>query len=146
MKKALIFILLSVATLWSAESKKYVQPKENDVGIYKNEIRALSETPIFKVGLDDRLLVIDANGDKYKVQSVEGQTGWVEKKFVVQIGKSKTFIFDNAEITGYLDNPTPVYILDADDPNSERVYLNRSFKDNLRDNVDKETIERQVHK
>jgi hypothetical protein len=63
---------------------------------------------------------------------------------VVQIGKSKTFVFDNAEVVGYLDNPTPVYILDSDDPNAERIYLDRSFKDALRDNVDKETVERQV--
>jgi hypothetical protein len=68
----------------------------------------------------------------------------VEKRLVITIGKSKTFVFDNAEVMGYLDAPTPVYIIDSDDPNAERIYLDRSFKDALRDNVDKETIERQV--
>ena len=60
------------------------------------------------------------------------------------VGKSKTFVFDNAEVIGYLDNPTPVYIIDIDDPNADPINLDRSFKDALRENVDKETVERQV--
>jgi hypothetical protein len=55
-------------------------------------------------------------------------------------------VFDNAEVVGYLDNPTPVYILDSDDPNAERIYLDRSFKEALLDNVDQETTGRQASK
>ncbi len=145
MKKYVLFfaVLMFATSLWSAEAKKYVQAKQNDVGVYKNQIREVYEQPIFKVGTDDRLLILESKGDHYKVQNAEGQVGWVEKRLVVAIGKSKTFIFDNAEVLGYLDAPTPVYILDSDDPNAERIYLDRSFKDALRDNVDKETVERQ---
>jgi len=53
-------------------------------------------------------------------------------------------VFDNAEVIGYLDNPTPVYIIDSDDPNADPINLDRSFKDALRENVDKETVERQA--
>jgi hypothetical protein len=53
-------------------------------------------------------------------------------------------VFDNADVIGYLDNPTPVYIIDAEDPNSDPINLTRSFKDALRVNVDQETIERQT--
>jgi hypothetical protein len=137
-------MLMATTALWAADTKKYVQPKENNVGVYKNQIREVYEQPVFKVGPDDRLLIVDSKGDHYKIQSAEGQTGWIEKRLVVTIGKSKTFVFDKAEVVGYLDNPTPVYILDSDDPNAERIYLDRSFKDALRDNVDKETVERQV--
>ncbi len=141
----LLFIMLMATTaLWAADTKKYVQPKENNIGVYKNQIREVYEQPIFKVGPDDRLLIVDSKGDHYKIQNAEGQTGWIEKRLVVTIGKSKTFVFDKAEVVGYLDNPTPVYILDSDDPNAERIYLDRSFKDALRDNVDKETVERRV--
>jgi hypothetical protein len=53
-------------------------------------------------------------------------------------------VFDDAEVIGYLDNPTPVYIIDADNPNADPIKLDRSFADALRENVDRETIERQT--
>jgi hypothetical protein len=137
---------MAVTALWAAEAKKYVQAKQADLGIYKNQIREVYEQPLYKVSTEDRLLIMDSKGDHYKVQNADGQVGWVEKRLVVAIGKSKTFVFDNAEVLGYLDAPTPVYILDSDDPNAERIYLDRSFKDALRDNVDKETVERQSSK
>jgi hypothetical protein len=142
-----IFMILAMAAaaLMAAE-KKYVQPKENNVGIYKNQVRQVYEQPVYKVGTEDRLLILDTKGDHYRVQNVNGQSGWVEKRLVASIGKSKTFVFDNAEVVGYLDNPTPVYILDSDDPNAERIYLDRSFKEALLDNVDQETTGRQASK
>ncbi|MBN2036609.1 MAG: hypothetical protein JW768_07705 [Chitinispirillaceae bacterium] len=144
LSRALLMCALATAVVWAADAKKYVQPKENNVGIYKNNVRQVYEKPLFQVGTEDRLLILETKGDHYRVQSVEGGSGWVEKRLVVSIGKSKTFVFDNAEVVGYLDNPTPVYILDSDDPNAERIYLDRSFKEALRDNTDKETAERQV--
>jgi hypothetical protein len=133
----LVFALSSTA-LWAAEAKKYVQPKESNVGVYKNQVRQVYEQPVFKFGPEDRLLILENKGD--------GKNGWVEKRLVAQIGKSKSFVFDNAEVVGYLDNPTPVYILDSDDPNADRIYLDRSFKEALRDNTDLETTERQASK
>ena len=82
-------------------------------------------------------------GDLYEVQNATG-TGWVDKKLMVIIGTKKSFSFDNAEVLGYIDNPTPIYIIDQDDPNSEKITLDRSFKDALRDNVDKMTLEREA--
>jgi hypothetical protein len=144
-KTGFIFIVLS-AVLWAGENRQYVQPKENNVGVYKNEVREVYEQPVFLVGIENRLLVLESRGGKYKVQNVNGQSGWVEKKFVALLGKSKAFVFDNAEVVGYLDNPTPVYILDSDDPNSEKLYLDRSFKNELKENIDKETVSRQAGK
>ena len=144
LSRVLLICALAAASLWAAEAKKYVQPKGNNVGVYKNNVRQVYEEPAFKVGIEDRLLILETKGDHYRVQSVDGGSGWVEKRLVASIGKSKTFVFDNAEVVGYLDNPTPVYILDSDDPNAERIYLDRSFKEALRDNTDKETTERRA--
>lgn len=135
-------ILFVAATAFAAE--KYVQPTKEGVGVYKNEIREVYEEPIFTVGAQDRLLIVDTKARHYKVKSATGELGWVEKRLVATTGKSKTFVFDNAEVVGYLDNPTPVYIIDTDDPNADPINLDRSFKDALRENVDKETVERQV--
>lgn len=144
----LLVMVFAVTSVFAQknDSKKYVQAKESIVGVYKNQVRQVYEEALYKVGPDDRLLVLDSKGDSYKVQNAEGQQGWVEKRLVLQLGKSKTFTFESAEVIGYLDNPTPVYILDSDDPNAERIYLDRSFKDALRDNTDKETVERQTTK
>lgn len=136
--------LLVVFSLTTLFAEKVVVPNSDGVGVYKNQIRQLYEQPVFTVGTSDRLQVLDTKGDFYKIKASNGEIGWVEKKVCVSTGKSKTFVFDNAEVVGYLDNPTPVYIMDTDDPNADPINLDRSFKDALRENVDKETVERQV--
>ncbi len=135
-------VAFSITALMAAD--KYVTANKDGTGVYKNEMRELYEQPAFTVGTNDRLQILDSKGNFYKVKGANGQIGWVEKNLVVATGKSKTFVFDNAEVVGYLDNPTPVYIMDTDDPNADPINLDRSFKDALRENVDKETVERQV--
>jgi len=39
--------------------------------------------------------------------------------------------FEAAEIVGYCDSPTPIQIIDIDDPNADPVIIDRSFKDNI---------------
>jgi hypothetical protein len=142
-----VFIIVLTASFAFAQKdagKKYVTPTKEDVGVFKNEVRELYEKPAFMVGSNDRLLIIETGKQSYKVQKADGGTGWVEKRLVVTTGKSKSFVFDDAEVIGYLDNPTPVYIIDADNPNADPIKLDRSFADALRENVDRETIERQT--
>ncbi|NLD92396.1 MAG: hypothetical protein GX639_06975 [Fibrobacter sp.] len=136
-----LLVAFSISALFAAE--KIVTPNKDGVGVYKNEIRELYEKPLFTVGTSDRLSILSSKGNFHKVR-VNGQVGWIEKSNVQATGKSRTFVFDNAEVVGYLDNPTPVYIMDTDDPNADPINLDRSFKDALRENVDKETVERQV--
>jgi hypothetical protein len=144
--KFVAFFVLSVAAgiaFGQKNAEKYVTPTANDVGIFKNEVRELYEKPLFSAGTNDRLLVLSSGRTSYKVQKGDGEIGWVEKRMVVATGKSKTFVFDDAEVIGYLDNPTPVYIIDADNPNADPIKLDRSFAEALRENVDRETVERQ---
>jgi hypothetical protein len=142
---SLIIIILTASLAFAQKDvKKYVTPTKDEVGVFKNEVRELYEKPVFTVGTNDRLLVLETGKQSLKVQSGNGETGWVEKRLVVTTGKSKSFVFDDAEVIGYLDNPTPVYIIDADNPNADPIKLDRSFADALRENVDRETIERQT--
>jgi len=138
-------ILMASAAIWAAGTVgKYVKPIQNNTGIYKSMKPEAADQPLFKVGTEDRLVLIEARGDFLRVQNVDGVSGWVEKKLMVAIGLNKSFSFDKADVIGYLDNPTPVYIIDVDDPNAERISLDRSFKESLKDNVDKITIEREA--
>ena len=142
---SLIIIILTASLAFAQKDvKKYVTPTKDEVGVFKNEVSELYEKPVFTVGTNDRLLVLETGKQSLKVQSGNGETGWVEKRLVVTTGKSKSFVFDDAEVIGYLDNPTPVYIIDADNPNADPIKLDRSFADALRENVDRETIERQT--
>ncbi len=143
LRRILVLILMAGTALWAAEAtQKFVKPIANNVGVYKDKTHESTDQPLFTIGTDDRLLIVETKGDVYKVQNATG-TGWVEKKLVTVLG-AKTFSFENTDVLGYLDNPTPVYIIDVDDPNAEKITLDRSFKDALRDNVDKFTLEREV--
>jgi len=141
---AWLSVVLMTFSGFSADNQKFVQPTKDDVGVYKNDVREVYEKPLMNVSKNDRLSVIGQSKNNWKVQTGTGETGWIEKRLVATVGKSKTFVFDDAEVIGYLDNPTPVYIIDADNPNADPIKLDRSFADALRENVDKETVERQV--
>jgi hypothetical protein len=128
--------------IFAAGGAKFVQPKEDGVGLYQNETRAVNEQALFRAKLDDRLQVLATGRDHFKVRTDAGQVGWIEKRLVVSTS-GKQFMFDDAEVIGYLDNPTPVYIIDADSKDATPIKLDRSFADALRENVDRETVQRQ---
>lgn len=137
-----LMVILLVSTFTFAQRTKFVQPKKNNVGIYKNETRAVNETAIVTVGVNDRLKVLKSSRNHYKVRTNEGTSGWIEKRLVAA-ASGKSFLFDDAEVIGYLDNPTPVYIIDADSKDATPIKLDRSFAEALKQNIDRETVERQ---
>lgn len=138
--------LILACFVFTTFAQEVVQPTKSDVGIYENEIREAYERPVFTVGPNDNLEVLKKKRDHYKVRTPSGQEGWVEKKLVTRSNRanqrSRAFVFEDAEVIGYLDNPTPVYIMDMDDPNADPITLDRSFKEALKENVDKETMTR----
>jgi hypothetical protein len=121
---------------------QFVQPTQKGVGIYTNETRKVNEEATLIVGVDDRLQIVKTGRTSYFVKTDAGKTGWVEKRLVAMTS-GKKFVFNDAEIVGYLDNPTPVYIMDADNKDATPIKLERSFSEALRQNTDRETIERQ---
>ena len=134
-------VLLSTASF--AQKSKFVQPTKSGVGVYQNETRSVNENALLKVGVDDRLQVLETRRSHYKVKTASGDVGWIEKRLVVATS-GKKFMFDDAEVIDYLDNPTPVYIIDADNKDATPIKLDRSFADALRQNTDRETVERQT--
>ncbi len=40
----------------------------------------------------------------------------------------KSMAFEAAEVMGYLDNPTPIYIVDIDDPNADPITIDPDFR------------------
>jgi hypothetical protein len=54
-------------------------------------------------------------------------------------------VFENVAVTGYTDDPTPILIAVNDGSPEEMIELNRSFKDALKENIDRETVCRQAN-
>jgi tetratricopeptide (TPR) repeat protein len=99
-------------------SRQRMRPKKDNTGIYANEVREAYESPVVSVGRSDILTVIEADKDQYMVRTRSGVEGYVKKKELTKKmrAKSKSTDFDTSEVMGYLDNPTPVYIVDIEDP------------------------------
>jgi hypothetical protein len=133
-----------VATAVIAQDAQWVMPKQDGVGIYKNKVREKYAKPVATADKADRLQVVQESQRHYKVElPAEGTTGWVEKRLVAKTAKGKSYMFEEAKVMGYLDNPTPIAIIDAERADAS-IELDRSFEEALKENVDRNTIERQV--
>jgi hypothetical protein len=137
--------LLNIASAWGiSPQERYVIPLRNDVAVFAHNPVNNGEQPVFTTGTGDWLMVLESRGDVYKVSDMKGNIGWIEKASVKLTASSETITFGDASVLAYLDNPTPVYILDASNPLDKSILLERSFAQELRDNVDRMTIERIV--
>ena len=140
----LIALQVAVFAAGKGSERPYVVPLGNSVPVYGERIRRGNETPMFRVNGKDRLAVLGESGVRYKISNGDGKTGWVDKKRVGHVKSGKRFVFNNTEVHGYLDDPSPVYIIDADGPENITLNLERSFHDALRENVDKYTVRREA--
>jgi len=136
-------VLLVVVSSF-AQKTFYVTPKEDNVGIYQNQVRQMNERAIETVGKANTLRVIDTKGDSYKVKTDSGKEGWIEKRLATVNDAKKAYTFDDVEVQGYLDNPTPIYITDMDDGGVTAIELDRSFADALKRSTDKERVNRTI--
>jgi len=136
-----------MAAALSFAAKETVLAKTDDVKVYQNKIRQLYEKPIYSAKQDEYMEVIESDKDMYKVQLSNGKTGWVEKRFVAPLDKktkkTANYVFEDANVQGWLDNPQAVYILDMTDPNFKPIKLDKSFADQIEENVDREKSEEQ---
>lgn len=137
----LVLLVIFCFSTFTFAAAKFVQPTRAGVGIYKNQSRGVNERVLAQVGVNDRLKVLKTSRNHYQIKTPDGLKGWVEKRLVASAA-GKAYSFDDAEVIGYLDNPTPVYIIDADSRDATPIKLDRSFAEALRENVDRETVER----
>ncbi|OGS37485.1 MAG: hypothetical protein A2293_12580 [Elusimicrobia bacterium RIFOXYB2_FULL_49_7] len=144
MKYAALLLLAMVMTV-SAE-KQVVVAKKDNTKVYQNQVRQLYENPIYTAKKDEYMEVVESDRNLFKVRLSNGKTGWVEKQLVSTENKGKkdmNYVFEETEVQGWLDNPQAVYILDMTDPNFKPIKLDKSFSDNLEENVDREQSEEQ---
>ncbi|HUI91208.1 MAG TPA: hypothetical protein VLX68_03070 [Chitinivibrionales bacterium] len=128
-----------------AQKQMYAIPVQKDVPVYQNRIRKVYEKPLFVMEEQGRYVVVEKAKDALKVQDGDRKAGWVEKGKVKTVLENKEFSFDAVQVQPWIDNPQLVVIIDGNDPSAKPIVLERSFADALRENVDQETINRQVN-
>jgi hypothetical protein len=150
-KLAVLIVAVAAVSVFAQRGNQQMQPKRANTGIYANETREAFEQPVATVGPNDILTVVETSRRHYLVRTATGVEGFVESGAVSaaraasgggRSGASQSLAFEAAEVIGYLDNPTPVFIIDMDDPNADPITLDRSFREALKENVDRETVER----
>jgi hypothetical protein len=132
------------AWVW-AEKMTYAIPVENNVPVYKNQVRKLYEKPVFTMSQKSVYLVTESGKNSVKILDEEGVTGWVESGLVKVIVDDRSFVFQPADVHGWLDYPQLTAIIDGEEQRMNPLVLVRSFAESLRDNVDKETVSRQTN-
>jgi len=128
-----------------AADRVVVLPINDSVAVYPHETPRLLERPLFKASLEDRLLVIESGKDRYLVKNREGREGWIEKTLCAQAPRGTSFGFDSLIIQGQYDDLKSFVWVGGDSPQDDgRLFIGRSFKSELRSNVDKDEMEKRM--
>ncbi len=141
-----VIILLSTSIILASVPKRnlYVIPKKDNVSVYENRIRKLNENSKFVVNLKSRLRVLETKKDSYKVQNDKGRVGWIKKRFVAPLKNASYFEIDSLDVIGHIDFFSFSSIIDNSDPEGIAIKLDRSFKEALGENIDRESVQRVI--
>ena len=69
LSKTWVIIALSAFVVGVFAAEKFVTPKKDGTGVYKNRTREVYEEPILTVGTTDRLVVVSKKGNFYQVRT-----------------------------------------------------------------------------
>ncbi|HUI92496.1 MAG TPA: hypothetical protein VLX68_09645 [Chitinivibrionales bacterium] len=125
-------------------AERYVTPAKSEIPVFAHDPIDTSEQPVFIANFGEWLMVLESSADAYKVSDMKGEIGWIPKSRVRQSAAGEDLSFNDVNVLAYLDNPTPVYILDASNALDKSILLDRSFSAELMDNIDWMTVERIV--
>ena len=136
-----LMIMIAIAGMFCSISAKqsYVVAKEENTSVYQNRLRKLYEQAVFTINPDEQVRVLKRSGRHIRIENKDQRKGWVEDKLVLPVVVSKEITYDPAAVEGYLNNPEPTIIWGSDGPYDYEIKLDRSFRDALRENVDKQT-------
>lgn len=128
-----------------AQNQEFAIPMQKDVPVYEHQIRKLFEQPIFTVGRDLRLTVRNKAASAVLVEDKNGRVGWVAQELVTLITKSQVLRFQSATVERCFDSEDVVLVPGNPEAVEIPALLERSFAAEIKENVDRENIERQAN-
>lgn len=140
MKKIVPVLLILSATLFAAKTK-FVIVETDNLPLYKKQAWSDSDTPVTTVSRGEKLEVLKNRDDLYRVKTDDAETGWILKSSVSPAKESVQDGFTAQTVQSSNSAPTPGHVEGIDDTEpTDAIIPERSFKDNLKNNVDKESV------
>ena len=142
MTKKILFCLLAVMVFAAMAAPKTVKSKRGDIDLTKTKG---GSDVVCTAAFTDELRIVKDDGDAVLVKGACGQ-GWVGKSAVEYVAKAegdKSLSLEGVDVVGWLDNPSAVFVLDADAAEFDGVNIDRDFKEYLQHTMDRETMEMQ---
>lgn len=140
MKKIIPLLLLLTASLFAAKTKFVIVESENLL-LYKKAAWSDNDTPVASVNKGEKLEIIKQKDDLYKVRTDNSETGWIQKSSVIPAKESTQDGFQAQTVQSSNSAPTPGHVDGIDDSEpTDAIAPDRSFKENLKNNVDKESV------
>lgn len=142
MTKKIVFCLLALMVVAAMAAPKNVKSKRGDLDLTKSKD---GTDVICTAGFNEELRIVKDDGDAVLVKANCGQ-GWVGKSAVEYVAKAagdKSMTLEGVDVVGWLDNPSAIFVLDADAEEFDGVNLDRNFNEYLQHTMDRETMEMQ---
>jgi len=143
MNKKLLGLLLTFLLLGQVfAASEVLRIKVEKTSVYNSADGGTEKTSLQK---GDVLNIIKKGPSRSMVKTAAGIKGWVNNtdvEFVKGSGRGDVFNIDEQDITGWIDNPSALYILDNSGGGGEALPLSRSFHDEVFERKDREDIER----
>jgi hypothetical protein len=134
----LVLLVLAVAAAFAQTNK--VKSKRGDLNLTN---AAGGSQVVCSASFNDEMTIIKQQDSYTLVKSSCGQ-GWVSNGDVERVQKGpgdKGMNLDAVDITGWMDNPSAVFVLDQDAASMTGINIDRNFNDYLKNTVDREQTE-----
>lgn len=140
LKAWVLFISLALISFASAAAEG-MRVKVEKAGIYSSSDGGTEKGTLVK---GDVVNLVKKGPMRTMVKTNAGLKGWIDNSAVefFKVSRGDVYNIDEQEITGWLDNPSAIYILDNSGAADEALPLSRSFRDEVFELKDREEIER----
>ena len=142
MTKKILFCLLALMVVAAMAAPKSVKSKRGDIDLTKTKG---GSDVVCTAGFSDELRIVKDEGEYVLVKGSCGG-GWVGKgagECVAKAEGDEAMSLEGVDVVGWLDNPSAVFVLDADAAEFDGVNIDRNFKEYLTHTMDRETMEMQ---
>jgi len=137
-RKVITLFFLATSLSFGASNDQYVVSNGSFLALYKNRDRNPNETAKLRVPQTELLKVVATRGSHILVETSKGEKGWVEKWLVVSIKTTAESLPEKEIIADKATSPIVCIAPESASP-STLIVPNRSFTDNLKKDISKET-------